>query len=389
MSEIVCARRMTIDGRRYVKKESRQIDFSAEIESRALSDIYELAPELRRHYPERYASGDGWLIEREIDGDKLSEMIGRWIANRRFDIVRNIVAWTILVAEATRERTGIVNNELVPYNVIIVEAPDQPTVVPIEAGGKSFALETFGYLPVIVDMSMAFNPRSPVLATCHHTEVGMSVDVPDPICDARMLLTCAARKFGHATDRLVNVYEELFGNMPVHIGQIYFFDEFFADVYRAIDDRLSTRYEGPNYVDAFSIESDWHPRLLDLLICGVKMAMTDDPAGFQIAIASARLSERSSSVSVECPYSRFRRLVMCHADRFEDENDELRFVKKLLTTVDTAPTESRQALASLILYVAPAVLDTFRANASAKYEMYAEHLGAWNGAEVAERLLSV
>lgn len=90
------------DGHRCVKKESRNVDFSAEIEAQALTDIYAKAPELSRFYPALYGSGDGWVVEREIVGIRFNRMAERLIAVGRSAVIRTLTALTI----SCRKRSG-------------------------------------------------------------------------------------------------------------------------------------------------------------------------------------------------------------------------------------------------------------------------------------------
>src|SRR5580658_529889 len=164
-----------VNGERCVKKTSRLVDVTIEMESEALSQINGLHSP---HFPRLTK----WNLDKRvpemfiefIDGKPLSQHDGNFYS------LKSLIGRSLTAAAIMNEKLGIVHNDLHRSNIMV-----RKTLIDIDRyvfdDGEVLEFETHGFEPVIIDFGLA-NSNSPTMnLTTAFTDIGFFPFQPDQL----------------------------------------------------------------------------------------------------------------------------------------------------------------------------------------------------------------
>lgn len=372
------------DGVDVVKKRSKYVDFSIELEAEALFAIHRSAsPRIASYFVKPIkTTGSTYreLITERIRGVELGPFVRDGASDAT---VLNMVAMTLLAGEKLRRETGVVHNDLHSSNVIVVKT-DEPMATFDFDDGRSYRIDTFGYRPVVIDFGFAACPGSRYTAPMCCSDIGYTVEAPDPLADSRILLYNVSRSlrhrgvFNHAVTR---TYDEAFGSLRLNEG--WFRDGTFEDVLRSVVKSLSegerekkTRIAG----SIFDPSVGEHYDLVNMFASAIRRSRYD------------AADESHASIDVGA----YESLRAVFPKRAGDAESQLADVKTAMTIESDERAvkifgrrgaELRNRVNATIASIEPFVLAALKRNARKKAAIYAD-LPVRDGLDVVDRLLA-
>ena len=189
-----------------VFKTTKHNDICLQLEAKVLQIIHSECPELAEHFPKYIDLSNGQLVMTQIVGGiELAELIDSLKSRSATKIISNICFITLCVMETVRRKTGIVHNDLHVSNVMVKTTGTKSITFKFDE--KTYTFATFGYFPVIIDFGYAYLPGNSIVPSLQNSDIGYTVEEPDLLADARLLL-CTA--FDGRMNKIIN---SIFGKL--------------------------------------------------------------------------------------------------------------------------------------------------------------------------------
>ncbi len=182
------------DGTLAMLKISTYVDHSVELEFDAMNIVAKLN---LPHFCEplglitdtKRVNDRSIVCTKKIVGVSLSHFMKN--ANTPIDTKLNAIYQTMAAVTCMNRKTGICHNDLHTCNVIVTDT-DVDVHVYVIKKSKTFAIETGGYRPVIIDFGLSFVPNTRMRMVPAFTNVGYFPFAFDPLMDVRVLMVDSA-----------------------------------------------------------------------------------------------------------------------------------------------------------------------------------------------------
>lgn len=181
----------TYDGKSVIYKYSRHIDYIIDLEYDTWSMLNSLdLPHFCEIFGKEVVSKQHktCIFMKYIPHDSLSQFI---LDEKCHPKAMLTSVYQVLIAIAIyTEKHNITHYDLHSDNVMM-DHTDHDVHVYLFGDGETFAYETFGWCPVIIDLGMAYLPNSPLRGTLAFSNCGFTPFCFDALVDARLLLSTA------------------------------------------------------------------------------------------------------------------------------------------------------------------------------------------------------
>lgn len=271
------------NGEKVVVKKSNYVDYTLELEKIALKQLGRLKmPHFCKLVDLKYKNGSPRLILKEINGSTLTEFSRD--KSTSDEALLNVMYQTMIACEVMHRHLGMSHNDLHTGNVMIEPIKADVNVYRFE--NKTYAFETHGVCPVIIDFGFAYVKGLPKMITpACFTDIGYFPFEMDPLGDVRIFLAnCISRlerwlekPTNRSNDviKFVDIARKLMYPLEfVNINKGWFENETFDSFMNYTKDVLFENYEKSNDKKewgVFNPASECFDTGIELILANVEM----------------------------------------------------------------------------------------------------------------------